>query len=131
MFHRFSEKLTVTLSCSSLVKVNEGDNFTCVCRGEGGNPPANVTWYKDGVPIGGTRMEENTLTLTSVNETSHGVYRCEARSHTNDSFADKKSIKLIVRQLSKYTFDTQSFLIKENLNLIDLGGLYNLDSLIN
>ncbi len=121
----------MTFTCLSRNEVDEGDDFTCVCKGENGSPPANVTWYKDGDPIGGKRMEENTLTLTSVNETSHGVYKCEARSHTNDSFADKKSIKLIVRQLSKYTFDTQSFLIKENLNLIDLGGLYNLDSLIN
>ena len=118
----------MTFTCLSLNEVNEGDNFTCVCKGENGNPPADVTWYKDRVPINGTRTEENTLTLTSVNETSNGTYECEARSHTNDSFADKKSIKLIVRQLSKYTIDTQSFLIKENLNLIDLRGLYNFDS---
>ena len=109
----------MTFTCLSLNEVNEGDNFTCVCKGENGSPPANVTWYKDGVQIGGTG--EKTLTLINVNETSNGTYKCEARSHTNYSFADKKSIKLIVRQLSKYTFDTQSF-------LIDLRGLYNFDS---
>jgi hypothetical protein len=57
----------VTINCSSAVIVNEGDDFTCVCRGEGGNPPANVTWYdKDGVQIGGTGKEEQTLTRSNV-----------------------------------------------------------------
>ncbi len=82
LFHRFSEKLTVTLSCSSLVKVNEGDNFTCVCRGEGGNPPANVTWFKDDVQIGETRKEEQTLTLSNVSKTASGIYKCVAQSNT-------------------------------------------------
>jgi hypothetical protein len=115
----------VTFTCLSLNEVNEGDNFTCVCKGEGGNPPANVTWYKDGVQIGETGKKNKTLKLISVNETSNGMYKCEARSYTNDSFVDKKSIKVVVRQLSKYA----SLLIEENLNFIDLRGLYNLDSL--
>ena len=89
-------------TCPSHNEVDEGDDFTCVCKGENGSPPANVTWYKDGVPISATRMEENTLTLTSVNKTSNGTYKCEARSHANDSFADEKSINVTVRQLSKY-----------------------------
>ena len=118
----------MTFTCLSRNEVNEGDNFTCVCKGENGNPPANVTWYKDDVQIGAIGKENKTLTLINVNETSNGMYKCEARSYTNDSFADKKSITLVVRKLSKYTFDTQSFLIKKNLNLIDLRGLYNLNS---
>jgi hypothetical protein len=74
--------------------VNEGVDFTCVCRGEGGNPPANVTWYKDGVQIGGTGKEEQTLTLSDISRTNRGTYECEARSHTDDRFADKKSIEV-------------------------------------
>ncbi len=96
----------MTFTCLSLNEVNEGDNFTCVCKGEGGNPPANVTWYKDGVQIGETGKENETLTLINVNETSNGIYKCEARSYINDSFVDKKSIKLVVRKLSKYTIDS-------------------------
>ena len=35
--------------------------------GKGGNPPANVTWYdKNGVQIGGTGKEEQTLTRSNV-----------------------------------------------------------------
>ena len=57
----------MTLSCSSPITVNEGDNVTCVCTGKGGNPPANVTWYdKVGVQIGGAGKEEQTLTLSNV-----------------------------------------------------------------
>ena len=57
----------VTINCSSAVIVNEGDDFTCVYGGKGGNPPANVTWYdKDGVQIGGTGKEEQTLTRSNV-----------------------------------------------------------------
>jgi hypothetical protein len=73
--------------------VNEGDNVTCVCRGKGGNPPANVTWYKDGVQIGGTGKEEQTLTLSNVFKTASGTYKCVAKSHT---LTDEKSIEIIV-----------------------------------
>jgi hypothetical protein len=84
----------VTLSCSSPITVNEGDNVTCVCRGEDGNPPANVTWYdKDGVQIGGTGKEEQTLTLSNVVKTVSGTYKCAAKSHT---LTDQKSIEIIV-----------------------------------
>jgi hypothetical protein len=86
----------VTFSCSSRTTVNEGDDFTCVCRGEGGIPPADVTWYKDGVQIGETGKEEQTLSLSDVSRTDSGTYECEARSHTNDRFSDKKSIEVDV-----------------------------------
>ncbi len=73
---------TVTLSCSSPVTVNESDNVTCVCRGEGGNPPSDVTWFKDGTPIGETGTENQTLTLRNVSGTDMGTYVCKAQSHT-------------------------------------------------
>ncbi len=93
----------MTLSCSpSPITVDEGGNFTCLCKGEGGNPPANVTWYKDNVHIGETGKKNQTLSLVDVNVTNSGTYKCEVRSHTNDSFADEKSIKVIVRQLGPF-----------------------------
>jgi hypothetical protein len=67
-----------------------------VCRGKGGNPPANVTWNKDGKQIGETKKENNTLTLSNVNETHTGNYTCEAQSHTNDEFADEIPIQVQV-----------------------------------
>ena len=90
----------MTLSCFSSTTLNEGDNFICVCRGEGGNPPANVTWYKDGVQIGGTEIEEQTLTLSNVDETDSGTYKCMAQSHINAT--DEKSIEVKLRLNCKY-----------------------------
>ncbi|CAB3977000.1 peroxidasin homolog [Paramuricea clavata] len=88
-------KPTVTLSCSSSIIENEGDDFTCVCRGEGGNPPANVIWFKDGVQIGATGKEEQTLTVSNVDGTDSGQYKCMAQSHINAT--DEKSIEVKVR----------------------------------
>ena len=91
----------VTFSCSSPETVNEGDDFKCACRGEGGNPPADVTWYtKDGVQIGETGKEEQTLTLNNVNGTDNGTYKCVAQSHINAT--DEKSIEIIVKLNCKY-----------------------------
>ncbi len=81
------------MSCSSRIILNEGDNFTCVCRGEGGNPPADVTWYKDGVQIDGTGMGNKTLTLSNVDKKASGTYECVAQSHT---LTNEKSIESIV-----------------------------------
>ena len=84
------------MNCSSSVTLDEGDDVTCVCTGEGSNPPANVTWFKNNKKFGETKKLNNTLTLSNVKRTATGTYTCEARSHTNDSFKDEESIKLIV-----------------------------------
>ena len=92
-------KPNVTFSCSNPYTINEGDDSTCVCRGEGGNPPANVTWYKDGVQIGGTGKEEQTLPLSNVGAIDRGNYTCRAQSHT---LAVNKSIEVQIRLNCKY-----------------------------
>ncbi|CAB4036755.1 B-cell receptor CD22-like isoform X1, partial [Paramuricea clavata] len=86
----------VTINCPSPAAVNEGNDFTCVCRGEGGNPPANVTWYKGTKKIGGTGKEEQTLSLKDVNRKTDisGTYKCVAQSHINAT--DEMSIRVIV-----------------------------------
>ncbi len=83
----------MTFSCPSPTTVNEGDNFTCACRSQGGNPPANVTWYKDGVQIDETGMKEQILTLSNIDKTDSGKYKCVAQSH---SLTDERSIEIIV-----------------------------------
>ena len=88
-----SERPTVSINCLSVNTLNEGDDFLCECNGEGGNPPANVTWYKDGVQIGGTEKKEQTLNLSNVDNTASGTYKCVAQSHV---LKDQKTIKLIV-----------------------------------
>jgi hypothetical protein len=59
----------------------KGDNITCVCKGEGGNPPANVTWYKAGRIVSETGKEKQALVLSDVDKNNHGKYKCVAFSH--------------------------------------------------
>ena len=100
-------KPTVTINCRSSVTVDEGKDFTldegeyftCVCRGENGNPPADVTWYKNNVQTGTTKKEEETLTRSNVTETDSGTYKCVAQSHT---LMEEKSVVVNVRPNGKY-----------------------------
>ena len=73
--------------------MDEGDNLTCLCGAEGGNPPPNVTWYKNGEQIGEARDGKNILNLTDVTEKDNGTYTCVVQSYT---LKDKKSIEVIV-----------------------------------
>ena len=89
------------MASSSNITVNEGDNVSCACQGQGGNPPADVTWYKDKRKIGGTGKEEKTLTLTNVtHEKDHGNYQCVAQSYPNEIFQDEVIVE--VRVYCKY-----------------------------
>ena len=83
----------MTINCSDPTTINEGDDFTGVCQSEGGNPPANLTWCKDGVQIDSTSFGENILTLTNVNKQDSGRYACKAQSYT---LVDEKSCGIIV-----------------------------------
>ncbi|XP_028399386.1 peroxidasin homolog [Dendronephthya gigantea] len=86
-------KPAVTVSCSSQVIVKEGDNFTCVCTEQGSNPPATVTWYKDGKQISNQRRERQTLSISNIEKKDSGTYRCEAKNLVSD---EEKSIEIIV-----------------------------------
>ena len=92
----FIVKPKVTLNCSSPVTLNEGDNFTCLCRGERGNPPADVTWYKNGVKFTDVGTENQTLNLLSVGGTDSGTYKCVATSYPHKNYSDEKSYKVLV-----------------------------------
>ena len=83
----------MTFNCSSPITVYEGDDVTCVCRGHGGNPPADVTWYKNKRKISETGKEGKTLTLNNVVRTASGTYKCVAQSH---NVTDDKLIEIIV-----------------------------------
>ena len=81
----------MTVNCSSLIALNVGDDVTCLCEGKGGKPPAEVTWYKDGVQIGNVEQEQNVLTLSNVDKTDSGTFKCIGKSH---SLTDEKSIEV-------------------------------------
>ena len=71
----------VTVDCSSRTTMNVSDNFTCVCKGLGGKPPADVTWFKGNKQKGGPGKEEQTLRLVNVKKDANGTYTCVAESH--------------------------------------------------
>ena len=96
----FSVKPTVTLGCSSPISVNEGDDVVCECRGQGGNPPADVTWFKDNIKIGRTGKEEQVLALSNVDGKNDGTYTCAAQSHVDST--DRKSVEVKVKLNCKY-----------------------------
>ena len=73
----------MTVNCSRCITVKEEDDITCVCKGQGGNPPAKVTWYKDCIQVGETGKEEQTLIRRNVSEADSGMYTCVAQSHIN------------------------------------------------
>jgi hypothetical protein len=94
-FHYISVRPKVTVDCSSTITLNKGDDITCLCKGEGGKPPANVTWYgKGNIQIGETGKEKQTLFLENVNGTYNGTYTCKAQSHT---LTAEESIEMRVR----------------------------------
>jgi hypothetical protein len=84
----------VAVHCSSPITLNTSDAFTCKCKGQGGNIPSNVTWYKGNVQIGGTRKEAQTLRLPNVDKDDSGIYRCEAKNHEQAN--NETRIELIV-----------------------------------
>ncbi|XP_028416919.1 neural cell adhesion molecule 1-like [Dendronephthya gigantea] len=85
---------TVTVSCSSQVIAKEGDNITCVCTEQGSNPPATLTWYKDGKQITDQQKERQTLSLSNIERDDNGTYRCEAKHLVSD---EEESIEIIVQ----------------------------------
>ena len=87
------EKPTVTVNCSGLIILYEGDDLVCVCKDKEGIPAPKVTWYKEKIQIGETEKEEQTLALKNVDGSYGGIYKCVAQKHT---LTDEKSIKIFV-----------------------------------
>ena len=76
-----------------------GDYFACQCIGINGNPPANVTWYKDNTQIV-TGKEKSILVISNVDKEDSGTYRCEAESGIEEA-KNETSMELIV--IRKYS----------------------------
>ena len=73
--------------------MNQSDDFASKCKGTNGNPPANVTWYKDNRTIV-TGKEETTFVLNDVDKDNSGTYRCEAKN--KEEAKNETSMKLII-----------------------------------
>ena len=100
------EKPTVTLNCPNTTTLNEGDDFSCICRGEDGSPPANVTWYKDDKKFGEIRKKEQSLTLRNVDDTDSGTYKCLAESYPHEDYQDRRTLGIIVNCICEFKNST-------------------------
>ena len=74
--------------------MNQSEYFTCECKGTGGNPPADVTWYKDNTLIV-TRKLEAILRFTNIDKDDSGTYICEAKSGIEEA-KNETEFELIV-----------------------------------
>ena len=90
----------VQVDCRSPTIVNITDDFTCVCKGLGGNPAADVTWYKGNEQKSGSGKEEQDLNIHNCNKADAGIYRCEAKSH--EKAKNETEVELIVNCKYKY-----------------------------
>ena len=78
------------LNCSSPTTLTQGGYFACECKATDGNPPADVTWYKNNAKIV-TGKEKAILSFPNVDKKDSGSYRCEAKSHEqakNETFME-------------------------------------------
>ena len=73
--------------------MHQSDYFVCECEGTDGNPPADVTWYKNDTEIA-TGKEKAILSLSNVDKDNNGTYRCEAKS--SEKAKNETSIDVIV-----------------------------------
>ncbi|XP_028399372.1 uncharacterized protein LOC114522819 [Dendronephthya gigantea] len=92
----------VSLDCSTLITLNEGENFVCLCRSEDGKPPANVTWYKNEVKFTDVGTEKQILNLINVSSTDGGTYKCVATNYPDENYTGEKFIQVII--YCKYMF---------------------------
>jgi len=81
-----TDKAEITTHPSNETKT-EGDNVTLTCNATG-NPAPTISWTRDGSPLDingnssriGFSLDEKELTITNVNRTDSGEYRCVAEN---------------------------------------------------
>ena len=85
----------MAINCSNPTTANQSEYFACECKGTGGNPPADVTWYKDNRNVSATGKEKAILRLTNISKNDSGTYICEAKSGIEEA-KNKTEFGLIV-----------------------------------
>ena len=93
-FYHISVTPKITVNCSSITTVSQGDYFACECKGTDGNPPADVAWYKNDEPKKVRGKEKAILRFLNVGKDDNGTYTCEAKSY--EKAENKTSMELIV-----------------------------------
>ena len=90
----------------------EGDNVTLSCNATG-NPEPTISWTRNGFPVNASNdssisfSEDNKLlTITNVNRTDSGEYRCVA----NNSIGNDTSNVATLNIQCKYSIFLETFL---------------------
>ncbi|XP_043927778.1 cell adhesion molecule 2, partial [Protopterus annectens] len=98
-------KPSVEILPSSLIP-QEGATLTLICQSKGRPVPESVIWKKDGAEIPDHErmsVKDGVLTISLLNKTDNGTYRCEATNSIGQNGTDYV--------LHVYDISTSSFLI--------------------
>ncbi|XP_023221172.1 nephrin-like isoform X2 [Centruroides vittatus] len=80
--------------------IQEGDTLTLACICRGGNPPANLLWYRNDVQVDDTftanpKETTNVYTFTVISSDNNSMFRCDAISTITGHYRTKE-VKLTV-----------------------------------
>ncbi|XP_020608169.1 roundabout homolog 1-like [Orbicella faveolata] len=96
----------ITVHPRSVVKT-EGDNVTLSCNATA-NPVPTISWFRDGSPVDSSRIsfsEDNKqLTITDVNRTDSGEYRCVASNELGNDTSNAATLDIQGNVLSMLEF---------------------------
>ena len=70
-----------SVNCSSPVTKNRGDEFACLCVGNGGYPPPTASWFKDGKNVSGRGYLNKAFSLRDISKKDTGTYSCVVDSY--------------------------------------------------
>ena len=81
-----------------------GQTITLVCTAQGGNPLAEIIWYKNGIKVDSSyttsgRASSNTYSFVASTEDNNARYRCESK---NDLSPTPLSAEIILSVQCKY-----------------------------
>ena len=81
-----------------------GQTITLVCTAEGGNPLAEIIWYKNGIKVDYSyttsgRASSNTYSFVASTEDNNARYRCESK---NELSPTPLSAEIILSVQCKY-----------------------------
>ena len=86
-----------------------GQTVTLICTAKGGNPLAQITWYRNGIKVDDSftssgRASSNTYSFMAATEDNNARYRCES---TNELSPTPLQAEIILSvQCKSYTHET-------------------------
>ena len=93
----FPDSAEITFDPEAEIK-SEGENLTLSCNATG-NPVPTISWTKDGSPVNQSgrisfSADEKQLTITNVNRTDSGEYRCMASNSLGNDTSSASTVDI-------------------------------------